>query len=156
MRAADGTKGLLWLTWLERDIWTAKSCDLTERLRRGSIWRCSGSSWQSGSRGLSIIHTVEQCEGPNFSSGSQWLNLVRDEVILRKVNDLEMYTAQGAYSKYVPGAVCSQIMLLEHIWLRALLQIIYGPVVGHNGPGAYCPRPQVEAKISKKQTEIEV
>ena len=38
-------------------------------------------------RGLSIIHTVEQCEGSNFSSGSQWLNLVRDEVILRKVND---------------------------------------------------------------------
>ena len=37
-------------------------------------------------RGLSIIHTVEQCEGSNFSSGSQWLNLVRDEVILRKVN----------------------------------------------------------------------
>ena len=38
-------------------------------------------------RGLPIIHTVEQCEGSNFSSGSQWLNLVRDEVILRKVND---------------------------------------------------------------------
>ena len=38
-------------------------------------------------RGLSIIHTMEQCEGSNFSSGSQWLNLVRDEVILRKVND---------------------------------------------------------------------
>ena len=38
-------------------------------------------------RGLSIIHTVEQCEGSNFSSGSQWLNLVKDEVILRKVND---------------------------------------------------------------------
>ena len=38
-------------------------------------------------RGLSIIHTVEQCEGSNFSSGSQWLNLVRDEVILRKVNN---------------------------------------------------------------------
>ena len=38
-------------------------------------------------RGLSIIHTVEQCEGSNFSSGSQRLNLVRDEVILRKVND---------------------------------------------------------------------
>ena len=87
MRAADGTKDLLWLTRLERGIWTAKSCDLTERLRRGSNWRCSGSSWQSSFRGLSIIHTVEQCEGSNFSSGSQWLNLVRDEVILRKVND---------------------------------------------------------------------
>ena len=49
MRAADGTKDLLWLTRLERGIWTAKSCDLTERLRRGSNWRCSGSSWQSGS-----------------------------------------------------------------------------------------------------------
>ena len=36
MRAADGTKDLLWLTRLERGIWTAKSCDLTERLRRGS------------------------------------------------------------------------------------------------------------------------
>ena len=35
MRAADGTKDLLWLTRLERGIWTAKSCDLTERLRRG-------------------------------------------------------------------------------------------------------------------------
>ena len=34
MRAADGTKDLLWLTRLERGIWTAKSCDLTERLRR--------------------------------------------------------------------------------------------------------------------------
>ena len=33
MRAADGTKYLLWLTRLERGIWTAKSCDLTERLR---------------------------------------------------------------------------------------------------------------------------
>ena len=30
MRAADGTKDLLWLTRLERGIWTAKSCDLTD------------------------------------------------------------------------------------------------------------------------------
>ena len=29
MRAADGTKDLLWLTRFERGIWTAKSCDLT-------------------------------------------------------------------------------------------------------------------------------
>ena len=31
MRAADGTKDLLWMTRLERGIWTAKSCDLTEQ-----------------------------------------------------------------------------------------------------------------------------
>ena len=45
------------------------------------------------------------------------------------------YTAPGAYSKYAPGAVCIQIMLLEHIWLTVLLQIIYGP--GPYGPGPY-------------------
>ena len=51
----------------------------------------------------------------------------------------EMHTAPGACSKYSSGAVCIQIMLLEHIWLRIFFQIINGP--GPYGPGAACPAP---------------
>ena len=40
-------------------------------------------------------------------------------------------------SKYAPGAVCIQIMLLEHIELRILLQIIHAP--GAAAPGAAVP-----------------
>ena len=44
---------------------------------------------------------VEQCEGSYFSSGSQWLNLVRDEVILRAVNDPDnrLWTASNCDSE---------------------------------------------------------
>ena len=38
----------------------------------------------------------------------------------------EMHTAPEACSKYAPGAVCIQIMLLKHIWLRIFFQIING------------------------------
>ena len=31
-------------------------------------------------------------------------------------DQFEIHTAPGAYSTYAPGAVCIQIMLLEHIW----------------------------------------
>ena len=40
-------------------------------------------------------------------------------------------------SKYAPGAVHIQIMLLEHIELRILLQIIHAP--GAAAPGAAVP-----------------
>ena len=46
-----------------------------------------------------------------------------------------MHTALGAYTKH------------EHNWLGAFFQIIYGP-------GAYGPRPEVEAKISKEYAYI--
>ena len=49
----------------------------------------------------------------------------------------EIHTALGAYSKHAPGAVYTYIMLLEHIGLKALLQIIYSP--GPYGLGAYGP-----------------
>ena len=87
MRAADGTKDLLWLTRLERGIWTAKSCDLNRASEMGIQLKMFRKQLTKQFRGLSIIHTVEQCEGSNFSSGSQWLNLVRDGVMLRKVSD---------------------------------------------------------------------
>ena len=35
----------------------------------------------------------------------------------------EMHTASGVYGKHAPGAVCIQIMPLEHIWLGALSHI---------------------------------
>ena len=41
----------------------------------------------------------------------------------------EMHTAPEAFSKYAPGAVCIQIMLLEHIWLRIFFQIFNGHMV---------------------------
>ena len=41
-------------------------------------------------------------------------------------------------SKYAPGAVYIQIMLLEHIELRILPQIIHTP--GAAAPGAVVPR----------------
>ena len=51
-----------------------------------------------------------------------------------------MHNNPGKYSKYVPGAVCIQIMLLEHIGLGILLQIIYSPAAwaapGASAPGA--------------------
>ena len=47
----------------------------------------------------------------------------------------EKHTAPGPCSKYAPGAVCIQIMLLEHIWLRIFFQIISDP--GLHGPGPY-------------------
>ena len=51
----------------------------------------------------------------------------------------EMHTAPGACSKYVPGAVYIQIMLLEHILLRIFFQIINGPEP--YGPEAADPGP---------------
>ena len=51
------------------------------------------------------------------------------------------HTAPGACSKYAPGAMFIQIMLLEHIWLRIFFQIINGP--GAAGPGPYDPGPAV-------------
>ena len=59
MRAADGTKDLLWLTRLERGIWTAKSCDLTERPKTGIQLKMFRKQLTKQFRGLSIIHTVE-------------------------------------------------------------------------------------------------
>ena len=44
-----------------------------------------------------------------------------------------MYTAPGTCSKYAPGAVYIQIMLLEYILLTLFSLII-------NGPGPYGPR----------------
>ena len=61
-----------------------------------------------------------------------WKNILR-QICSRTI--FEMHTAQGAYGKHAPGAVCIQIMLLEHIWLRALLLIVYAS--GPYGPGAY-------------------
>ena len=81
-----------------------------------------------------------------------------------------MHTAPGAYLLRAPGAVCISNMILEQMWLRIFFQIIndpepYGPGPQPCGPGAADARPYgagaagfgpwVEAKISKKQTELE-
>ena len=34
-----------------------------------------------------------------------------------------MHTAPETITKHAPGTVCIQIIVLEHIWLRALLKI---------------------------------
>ena len=46
MRASDGTKDLLWLTRLERGIWTAKSCDLTEIIPCTRLCNHEVNKWQ--------------------------------------------------------------------------------------------------------------
>ena len=58
MRATDGTKDLLWLTRLERGIWTAKSCDLTERSKTGIQLKMFWKQLTKQFRGLSIILTA--------------------------------------------------------------------------------------------------
>ena len=63
-----------------------------------------------------------------------WKNILR-QIWSRTI--FEIHTAPATYSKHAPEAVCIQIILLEHIWLKALLQIIYG--LGPYGPGAYAP-----------------
>ena len=53
-----------------------------------------------------------------------------------------MHNAPGACSKYAPGAMYIQIMLLEHIELRILPQIIHAPGAAASGaavPGAAAP-----------------
>ena len=50
-----------------------------------------------------------------------WKNIV-SQICSRII--FEMHTAPGACSRYAPGAVYIQIMLLEHIWLRIFFQII--------------------------------
>ena len=69
-------------------------------------------------------------------------------------------------SKYVPGAVCIQTMVLEHIELRILPQIIHAlgaaapwaAVLGAAAPGAAvpvaaAPGAYFQAKISQKQSD---
>ena len=61
--------------------------------------------------------------GPN-GPGSLiiWKN-IQSQICSRII--FEMHTAPGACSKYAPGVVCIQTMLLEHIWLRIFFQIIW-------------------------------
>ena len=79
-----------------------------------------------------------------------------------------MHTAQGAYSKHAPGAVCIQIMLLEHIWLKSITlrlfmvqdHIIFDldyyfffQIINCQGPyglGAYGPGPISRSQNLKK------
>ena len=45
----------------------------------------------------------------------------------KKLMFVKMHNAPGAYSRFAPGAVYIQIMLLEHIELRIRPQIIHAP-----------------------------
>ena len=69
---------------------------------------------------LLLDHMVQYGPGPLII----WKNIL-SQLCSRII--FEMHTASGACSKYVPGAVWIQMMLLDHIWLRIFFQIINDP-----------------------------
>ena len=67
------------------------------------------------------------------------------------INNLEEYSKSnmihpGPYSTHAPGAMCTQIILLEHIWLKIFFQIIYG-----TGPWSIWSRSILSLTISRGQ-----
>ena len=62
------------------------------------------------------------------------------------------HTAPGACIKHAPGAVCIQIMLMEHNRLRIFFQIINGP--GAAGSGSYVVQATSRGQNLKKESSL--